>query len=89
MQTTALDQAYFYRVMLAIVAAAALACAFTIFTATAKPNQDDIQGVDADGFIIGSACSQQAWPYYDADCLLERPALVSKRSLRIVTTERW
>lgn len=75
---------HYYRIILAMVAAAVLACAFTIFTATAGPAEDNAR------IAIGPACAQQAWPYFDAHCLRDlRPQIGQRKSLRTVTTERW
>lgn len=70
-----------YRIVLAIVAAAVVACFFTIITATADQ-------VEVSAPIIGVQCSQQAWPYYAAHCLRDRRQSEA-RPARIVTTERW
>ena len=33
-------------------------------------------------------CSQQAWPYYDANCLHSTRANTQPRTVRVVTTDR-
>jgi hypothetical protein len=34
-------------------------------------------------------CTQQAWPYYEANCLRERPqGIEAPRAIRLVTTDR-
>lgn len=71
----------FYRVVLAIVAAAVVACFFTIITATADQ-------VEASAPIIGAQCLQHAWPYYETHCLRDRRQSEA-RPARVVTTERW
>jgi hypothetical protein len=70
-----------YRIVLAVVAAAIVACFFTIITATADQ-------VEASAPIIGAQCSQQAWPYFEAHCLRDRRQS-DARPARVVTTERW
>ena len=72
----------FYRIVLAIVAAAIVACFFTIITATADQ-------VEASTPIIGAQCSQRAWPYYETHCLRDRRQQSDARPARVVTTERW
>jgi hypothetical protein len=66
---------------LAVVAAAIVACFFTIITATADQ-------IEVNAPIIGEQCSQQAWPYYATHCLRDRWQSEA-RSTRVVTTERW
>jgi hypothetical protein len=34
-------------------------------------------------------CSQQAWPYYGADCLRSTRANAQPRAVRVVTTDRF
>lgn len=83
---------HFYRVTLAMIAAAVLAGAFAIFTATAEPAADNAGiGVGSgDGRPNGTPCSQQAWPYYEPHCVRERSFdLGQRKSLRVITTERW
>jgi hypothetical protein len=70
----------FYRIVLAIVVAAIVACFFTIITATADQ-------VEASAPIIGAQCSQDAWPYYETHCLRDRRQS-DARPARVVTTER-
>ena len=70
-----------YRIVLAIAAAAVVACFFTIITATADP-------VEFSARIIGAQCSQQAWPYYETHCLRDRRQS-DARPARVVSTERW
>ena len=70
-----------YRIVLAVVAAAVVACFFTIITATADQ-------VEANAPIIGTKCSQQAWPYFEAYCLRDQRQSEA-RPARIVTTDRW
>ena len=83
-----------YRIVLAVVAAAVVACFFTIITATA----DQIEAGARANFIggdrldvrpIGPQCSQRAWPYYEAHCLRDlRPRSEQPKTVRVVTTER-
>ena len=70
-----------YRIVLAVVTAAIVACFFTIITATADQ-------VETNAPIIGVNCSEQAWPYFEANCLRDRRQSEA-RPTRIVTTERW
>ena len=39
---------------------------------------------------IGQDCTQQAWPYYETNCLHDRKQIVSgqARPVRVVTTDR-
>ena len=38
---------------------------------------------------IGKDCTQQAWPYYEANCLSDRTqAMRQARTVRVVTTDR-
>ena len=37
---------------------------------------------------LGTHCSQQAWPYFEAHCLRDRRQS-DARPARVVTTERW
>lgn len=78
----------FYRIVLAIAAAALTAFFFTIITATADQIEPS-ELVSSDGRVVGAKCSQQAWPYYEAHCLRDRrPHSAQAKSFRIVTTER-
>ena len=75
-----------YRILLAIVAAAIVACFFTIITATA--DQIENSRMTEDG-PYGAQCSQQAWPYYEAACLVDQRVNRARPKLfRVVTTER-
>lgn len=79
---------HFYRVILAIVAAAILACIFTIFTATAERAEGSAL-VQTDG-LVGPRCSERGWPYYEPQCLRGPQSWRSQmRPYRTVTTERW
>ncbi len=85
----------YYRIVLALVAAALVACFFTIITATADQREDSarvavVSGDQLDRRPIGPQCSQRAWPYYEADCLRDlRPQSEQPKNVRVVTTERW
>jgi len=70
-----------YRIVLAVVAAAVVACFFTIITATADQ-------IESNAPIMGAKCSEQAWPYLAAHCLRDRRQSDARPS-RIVSTERW
>ena len=70
-----------YRIVLAVVAAAVVACFFTIITATADQ-------VESNAPTIGAQCLEQAWPYYQDHCLRDRRQSQALRA-RVVTTERW
>jgi hypothetical protein len=38
---------------------------------------------------LGAACSQQAWPYYEANCLRDRKQATGQvRQVRLITTDR-
>ena len=71
-----------YRIVLAVVAAAIVACFFTIITATADQ-------VEASAPIIGTQCSQQAWPYYETHCLRDRRQSEARPARVVTTDERW
>ena len=39
---------------------------------------------------LGKACSQQAWPYYETQCLRDRTRVSGEaRSVRLVTTDQF
>ena len=47
------------------------------------------KGDRSDHRPLGTQCSQQAWPYYQADCLRDRrTALGRAKPVRVVTTDR-
>ena len=49
-----------------------------------------IKGDRLDIRPIGKDCSQQAWPYYEANCLRDRKqASGQARPVRMVTTDRY
>ena len=75
-----------YRILLAIVAAAIVACFFTIITATA----DQVESSRiTEGGSFRAQCSQRAWPYYEAACLVDQRVNRARPKLfRVVTTER-
>jgi hypothetical protein len=84
-----------YRILLAVAAAAAVACFLTIITATAD-SAGASTGIRAgkveqtSGRSIGPKCSERAWPYYEAHCLRDlRPQAARPAKVRFVTTERW
>jgi hypothetical protein len=38
---------------------------------------------------LGSECTERAWPYYGANCLLDRSQVAGQaRTVRLVTTDR-
>jgi hypothetical protein len=48
-----------------------------------------VKGDRLDSRPIGTACSQQAWPYFEASCLRDRNELTGQvRQVRLVTTDR-
>lgn len=48
-----------------------------------------VKGDRADVRPIGTACSQNAWPYFDAACLHDaRNPLAAPREVRMVSTDR-
>jgi hypothetical protein len=85
----------FYRIVLAVVAAALVACFFTIITATADQLEDSARVNVVSGDRLGESpistgCAQRAWPYYEAHCLRDlRPRSEQPKTVRVVTTERW
>jgi len=83
-----------YRIVLAIAAAAVIACFFTIITATADQIEDGARTDGIGGERLSARarprCAQQAWPYYEARCVQDlRPRSEQPKSVRTVTTERW
>jgi hypothetical protein len=84
-----------YRILLAVVAAALIACIFTIISATADQagagtGENVASGGRLDERPIGPQCSERAWPYYEAHCLRDsRPPSKQPKNVRVVTTERW
>jgi hypothetical protein len=84
-----------YRIVLAVVTAAVVACFFTIITATAdqvevSARTNVLSGNQFDKRPIGPQCSLRAWPYYEAHCVRDmRPRGEQAKAARVVTTERW
>ena len=82
----------YYRILLAIVAAAVAAFFLTILTATADQSEASAlapSDVWSNSRGIGQRCSQRAWPYYETHCLRDqRPRGAQTKSFRVVTTER-
>ena len=80
--------------MPALIAAAAIAGALTVLpgasqsvSASSPLNSGKSDRLDARAET--PKCSEQTWPYYDANCVKGRsPAAASGRSVRIVTTDR-
>ena len=83
-----------YRSISAAALAALIAAAATIFPGASDPviASAPIHG-GKDGRSVarplGTPCSQQTWPYYQADCLRDRRiALGQTTAVRVVTTDR-
>jgi hypothetical protein len=82
------------RTLSAVVLAAVLAGVLTILpgtsdTVVASAPLNSGKGDRLDIRPLGTQCSQQAWPYFEANCLRDRRmALGQAKSARIVTTDR-
>ena len=82
------------RTLSALVAAASLAAAITLLpgasdkvSASAPLNSG--KGDRLDVRAIGPACSEQAWPYFEATCTKDRRQPMSQaKAVRIVTPDR-
>jgi hypothetical protein len=86
---------YKYKTISAVLAAALIAAAAAVFStgftkeveastpvAAAKGDRLDIGPV-------GAACTQQAWPYYEAKCLRDKSKNAGRaQAVRIVTADR-
>jgi hypothetical protein len=49
----------------------------------------DIKGDRLDARPLGSACSEQAWPYFEAGCLRDQRAAQGRaKSVRIISADR-
>ena len=80
---------------LSMIAAAAMGAAVVTFMPTFAPVADagtPPQIVKADRIDfrpIGKACSEQAWPYYEAKCLRDRMQPGGQaRTVRVISTDR-
>ncbi|MEA2907645.1 MAG: hypothetical protein QOI12_5032 [Alphaproteobacteria bacterium] len=81
--------------VLAAVAAAALAAAVVLVLPGFSPEVEASspipvgKGDRLDYRPTGTACSQQAWPYFETNCLRDRKRVAGQvRPVRIVTTDR-
>jgi len=83
-----------YRAISAIVAAGLVAGALTVIPGTSEQVEarapfNSGKGDRLDARAIGPNCSQQAWPYYEANCLKDRrQAMGQAKVSRIVTADR-
>jgi len=78
---------------LSAVAAAALGAAIVLALPGFSPEADAstriLKSDRLDYRPIGKACTQQAWPYYEANCLRDRTQIGGQvRPARLVTTDR-
>lgn len=77
----------------AIAVAAIVAAGFVAFPSLSLEVQARVANASAktdraDLRPLGSACSQQAWPYYEAACLRDsRDPLAAVRAVRMVSTD--
>jgi hypothetical protein len=74
----------------AVFAAALIAAAITVIPGTsdeveASPPVRVVKGDRLDIRPVGPACSQQAWPYYEASCVKGQP---QAKAARVVTADR-
>ena len=84
----------FPRAIAALTLVAAVAAALTVLpggtadvSASAPLNSG--KGDRLDARPAGTACSEQAWPYFEASCVKDRREPMSRaKSVRIVTPER-
>jgi hypothetical protein len=83
-----------FRPISAVVLAALVAGTVTIIsgasdTVVASAPLNSGKGDRLDSRPLGTRCSQQAWPYFEADCLRDtRKAMGQAQSVRIVTADR-
>ena len=83
-----------YRSISAIAVAALIAGAVTILTSfsdkvVASAPIHSGKGDRLDIRPLGTKCSQQAWPYFEANCLRDKRAAMGKvQPARIVTADR-
>ena len=83
-----------YRSFSAIAFAALIASAATVLLnssdqVVAKAPIHSGKGDRLDIRPLGSQCSEQAWPYFEANCLRDKRAALGKvREARIVTADR-
>jgi hypothetical protein len=83
-----------YSSISAIVLAALVAGAWTVIPGTsdkvvASAPLNSGKGDRLDSRPIGTQCSQQAWPYFEAACLRDRrTAMGQARTARVVTADR-
>jgi hypothetical protein len=83
-----------HRAISVLAVAAVIAGALTIIPATseqveARAPLNSGKGDRLDSRPIGRACSEQAWPYYEAGCLKDRRQAMSQaKATRIVTADR-
>ena len=83
-----------YKALLAIAAAAfgaAMVLALPGFSpeVEARTPPVAVKGDRLDIRPLGQACAQQAWPYYEANCLRDRTQPTGQaRTIRVITTDR-
>jgi hypothetical protein len=83
------------RAVSAAAIAAAIAAAFTVFpaasdkvAASAPLNNGKGDRLDI-RTAVGPDCSQQAWPYYEANCVKDRRQAMSQaKPVRVITADR-
>jgi hypothetical protein len=80
--------------LMAAVLSALIAGAMTILPGASNPvvASAPIHGGGSDRSEprpVGTQCSQQAWPYYQADCIRDRHTAEGEvKAVRVVTTDR-
>ena len=78
----------------AIVAAALIAGAFTLLSGgtdqvVASAPLNSGKGDRLDIRTLGTKCSEQAWPYFEAKCTRDRREIMGQaRTVRIIATDR-
>lgn len=82
------------RTISALVAAAAIAGAMTVLSGAnervaANSPLNSGKGDRLDIRVVGPDCSEQAWPYYEANCVKDqRRAMSRAKAARTVTADR-
>jgi len=79
-----------YAIAIAAIAAACIVAFPSLsFQVEASSLASGVKGDRADIRPLGTACSQGAWPYFEAACLRDaRNLLVAPREVRMVSTDR-
>jgi len=83
-----------YQSVSAIALAALIAGAITVLPNFSDPviassPMNSGKGDRLDSRPLGTQCSEQAWPYFEADCLRDKRAAMGKaKPARVVTADR-